>query len=126
MKPVQLFDLAAVQARWLSVRQAAVAGNIANVATPEFKPVDVESFDKVLAKTTPTMTATNASHVGGGAFGTSIGLKEQSFDVPVRPSGNSVVLEEELTKAGEVRRAFEMNTAIVKAFHRMILMTTRT
>lgn len=126
MKPVQLFDLASTQARWLSVRQATVAGNIANVATPDFKPVDVEPFEKVLAKTTPAMSATNVSHVGGGAYGTSIGLKEESFDVPVRPSGNSVVLEEELIKAGDVRRAFELNTAIVKAFHRMMLMTTRT
>jgi flagellar basal-body rod protein FlgB len=28
-------------------------------------------------------------------------------------------------RAGEVKRAFELNTAIVKAFHRMIMMTTR-
>ena len=33
------------------------------------------------------------------------------------PSKNTVVLENELMKAGEVRRAFELNTAIVKAFH---------
>jgi flagellar basal-body rod protein FlgB len=125
MKPVQLFDLAAAQARWLSVRQNAVAGNIANASTPDFKPTDVESFDKVLAKTTPTLVATNTSHVGGGAFGTAIGLRETEMDVPVRPSGNAVALEEELMKAGEVRRAFELNTAIVKAFHRMIMMTTR-
>jgi len=126
MKSVQLFDLASLQARWLSVRQATVAGNVANVNTPDFTPVDVEPFDKVLAKTTPTMASTNASHVGGGAFGSDIGLREESFDVPTRPSGNSVILEEELAKAGEVRRAFEMNTAIVGAFHRMLMMTTRT
>jgi flagellar basal-body rod protein FlgB len=41
------------------------------------------------------------------------------------PSGNSVVLEQELMKSGEVRRSMEMNTAIVKAFHRMLMMTTR-
>ncbi|BCH23159.1 flagellar basal body rod protein FlgB [Mesorhizobium sp. L-8-3] len=125
MKPVQLFDLAAAQARWLSVRQNAVAGNIANASTPDFKPTDVEPFDKVLAKTTPTLVATNTNHVGSGAFGSAIGRKEFETDVPVRPSGNAVVLEEELMKAGEVRRAFELNTAIVKAFHRMIMMTTR-
>lgn len=126
MKPVQLFDLASLQARWLSVRQATVAGNVANVNTPDFTPTDVESFEKVLAKRTPAMAATNVGHVGSGASGTPIGLDEQNFDVPVRPSGNSVVLEEELIKAGEVRRTFELNTAIVKAFHRMMLMTTRT
>lgn len=41
------------------------------------------------------------------------------------PSGNSVVLEQELVKDGEIRRSFELNTAIVRAFHRMMMMTTR-
>jgi len=30
MEPVNLFDLAAKQSQWLSVRQSAIAGNIAN------------------------------------------------------------------------------------------------
>jgi flagellar basal-body rod protein FlgB len=33
MQPVSLFDLASQQARWLSVRQSAVAGNVANINT---------------------------------------------------------------------------------------------
>ncbi|MET0170123.1 MAG: flagellar basal body rod protein FlgB, partial [Aliihoeflea sp.] len=33
MQPVNLFSLASEQAKWLSVRQAAVSGNIANVHT---------------------------------------------------------------------------------------------
>ena len=41
------------------------------------------------------------------------------------PSKNTVVLENELMKAGEVRRAFELNTAIVKAFHRMMMMSVK-
>jgi flagellar basal-body rod protein FlgB len=41
------------------------------------------------------------------------------------PSGNSVQLEDELMKAADVRRAFELNTAIVKAFHQMMMQTTK-
>lgn len=126
MEPVQLFDLASQQARWLSVRQAVIAGNVANANTAGFRPMDVESFATVLSKTTPSMTATHARHLGGEDFGSSIGFNEQDTEVPVRPSGNSVRLEDELVKAGEVRRGFELNTAIVKAFHRMILMAART
>jgi flagellar basal-body rod protein FlgB len=36
-----------------------------------------------------------------------------------------VVLEQELMKAGEVRRSFELNTAIVKAFHSMMTMVVK-
>ena len=41
------------------------------------------------------------------------------------PSGNSVQLEDELLKAADVRRSFELNTAIVRAFHQMMTMTTK-
>jgi flagellar basal-body rod protein FlgB len=43
----------------------------------------------------------------------------------VLPSENTVVLEDELMKAGEVRRTFELNTAIVKAFHRMTMLSVK-
>jgi flagellar basal-body rod protein FlgB len=42
------------------------------------------------------------------------------------PSKNTVVVENELMKAGEVRRSFELNTAIVKAFHSMMMMAVKT
>ncbi|MCT7377580.1 flagellar basal body rod protein FlgB [Chelativorans salis] len=124
MQPVNLFDLATQQARWLSVRQAAVAGNIANINTPGYKTIDVEPFENVLTNSRVAMQATHAVHQKTGATAASFALNEQE-DPKLLPSENSVVLEEELVKSGEIRRAFELNTAIVKAFHRMMTMTTR-
>ena len=126
MEPVNLFKLASQQANWLSVRQAAVAGNIANVNTPGYKAVDVEPFEQVLDKTRVTLQATQVGHLRGGATGDSFSVKTNSDDVAMMPSENSVVLENELMNAGEISRSFELNTAIVKAFHRMVLMTLRT
>ena len=65
MEPVNLFDLAAQQSRWLAVRQSAVAGNVANVNTPGYGTVDVEPFEKVLDKTGVAMAATQAGHLSG-------------------------------------------------------------
>ena len=48
MEPVNLFDLATQQARWLSVRQTAIAGNIANANTPGYARHDVEPFERYL------------------------------------------------------------------------------
>lgn len=123
MQPVNLFDLATQQARWLSVRQAAVAGNIANINTPGYRSVDVEPFENVLDAKTVTMRATHVSHRHAGTAPL-IPVKQQEHP-PMLPSGNSVVLEQELVKDGEIRRSFELNTAIVRAFHRMMMMTTR-
>lgn len=124
MQPVQLFDLAAQQARWLSVRQSAIAGNIANANTTGYVAKDVEPFERVLNSPRVAMASTQSGHFSASAAAETAVIREQP-ETETTPSGNTVVLEQELLKAGEVRRAFELNTAIVKAFHRMILMTTR-
>ncbi len=59
MQGIHLFDLASRQAEWLSVRQAAVSGNVANANTPAFKARDVEPFKDVLEQTQLTMAATD-------------------------------------------------------------------
>lgn len=124
MQPVNLFDLASHQARWLSVRQSAVAGNIANINTPGYKAVDVQPFERVLENRQLQMQPTAPGHIA-------IGANRGDFDVRTdetmmaSTSGNSVSIEQELVKSGEVRRGIEMNTAIVRSFHRMIMMATK-
>lgn len=125
MQPINLFDLATQQARWLSVRQSSVAGNIANINTPGYRATEVEPFEKVLNNTQVAMRATNAAHFGIAPGENKPALRPADPKASVMPSDNTVVLENELLNAGEVRRGFELNTAIVKAFHRMFLMSTK-
>jgi len=125
MQPVNLFGLAAQQARWLSVRQSAVAGNIANANTPGYLAVDVEPFESVLSNRRVALAATQAGHISNGATLAAIGTTGDEQGTAILPSENSVVLETEMVKANEVRRSYELNTAIVKAFHRMMMTTTR-
>ncbi len=125
MQPVNLFALASQQARWLSVRQTAVSSNIANANTPGYGAVDVEPFEAVLNQTRVAMRATHPGHVAVGATGDALAVRQVNQSAPTMPSGNTVELETELMKSGEVRRSMELNTAIVKAFHRMLMMTTR-
>ncbi|WP_395450329.1 flagellar basal body rod protein FlgB [Aminobacter sp. UC22_36] len=125
MDPVNLFDLAAQQARWLSVRQSAIAGNVANANTPGYRTNDIEPFDKVLDRSRVAMTSTQAGHLSGGATEAGYAVKAEEPKHAVLPSDNTVAVEDELMKAGEVRRSFELNTAIVKAFHRMIMLGSK-
>jgi flagellar basal-body rod protein FlgB len=124
MQPVNLFDIASKQAQWLSVRQAAIAGNIANANTPGYTAGDVEPFEKVLDRGPLSVSATQAGHVGA-IEAASFEIRHQDSTASVLPSGNSVVLEDELVKAGEVRRSYELNTAIVRSFHSMIMLASR-
>lgn len=125
IQPVNLFDLASQQARWLSVRQSAVAGNIANANTPAYRALDVEPFESVLGSKPVQLASTNSAHIGAGTSQASFGVQEIEKPTTVLPSDNTVTLEQELMKSGEVRRAFELNTAIVKAFHRMLISVSR-
>ncbi|HEV7252943.1 MAG TPA: flagellar basal body rod protein FlgB [Mesorhizobium sp.] len=122
--PVNLFDLASRQAQWLAARQSAVAGNIANANTPGFVAKDVKPFAEVLARSTPTPVSVAATE-GGHWRAERIAFESQDPATAVLPSGNTVAIEDELVKAGEVRRAFEINTAVVKAFHRMLMMSAK-
>lgn len=125
MQPVNLFQLATQQANWLSVRQAAVAGNIANVNTPGYSAVDVVPFEAMLDRKATAMSVTHPMHVSAAATGGTHAVDRFDSDAPMLPSGNTVELERELMKSGEVRRGMELNTSVVKAFHRMLMMTSR-
>ena len=49
--------------------------------------------------------------------------KEQSWEVV--HSGNSVSLEQEMLKAGDINKDYSLNTAIIKSFHRMFMTSTK-
>ena len=124
MDAVNLFQLASTQAKWLSLRQTAVANNIANADSPGYRSVDVEPFEAALANEGVRLASTSGTHFGASPQDVSFRLvEEQTAELTV--DGKSVSLEDELVKSGEVRHAFELNTAIVSAFNRMILMTAK-
>ncbi len=126
MQPIQFFELASKQADWLAVRQSVVAGNIANANTPGYRAKDVTPFQSVLEKTGIQMAATNPMHFSEGSLSSEVTDVAANEDVGVQISGNSVGLAEELMKQGQVKREYELNAGLVKAFHRMMLMTVRT
>jgi flagellar basal-body rod protein FlgB len=121
MGPIQLFDLASQQARWLSARQVAVAGNIANANTPGYKAVDVPPFEAVLDQTNLTMTATSPLHMSIDPMAPEAIPVNEAPAWEVTPSGNSVSLEQELLKSREVGTANSLNRAIVKVFNQMLM-----
>lgn len=125
MQPIQLFDLASRQAQWLAVRQNVVAGNIANANTPHYAAKDVKPFQSVMQETGFQMAATHPAHFSQSPMAAQVTETSMIEDAQVEQSGNSVQLETELMKTGAIKRDYELNTGLVKAFHRMMLMTVR-
>ncbi|MGE3066419.1 MAG: flagellar basal body rod protein FlgB [Hyphomicrobiaceae bacterium] len=125
MTPIHLFSLASQYNKWLTVRQSAVASNIANANTPGFKAQDVQPFESVLDQANLAMASTQPGHVSYAPA--SVPTTEVRADDAweVSHSGNTVSLEKEMLKAGEVNRAFSLNTSVLKAFHRMLLTSAK-
>jgi flagellar basal-body rod protein FlgB len=103
MSVVHLFELASQQARWLSARHIAVASNIANANTPGYKAADVQPFETVFSNTNVAMTTTSPLHIGVDPLSAeAIPVKGAGRAWEVSHSGNSVSIEQELLKSGEV------------------------
>ncbi len=125
MEPLALFSLASQNAKWLSTRQVTIASNVANANTPGYRAQDVQPFSAVLSHMQLPMATTEAGHLQPASFssGKTNVKPGESWDVVY--SGNSVNLEQEMMKAGEVTNAHALNTNIVRAFHQMLGMAVK-
>ncbi len=125
MSPIYLLELASQQAQWLSARQKITAANIANANTPEYKAMDIQPFADVLEHTQFAMAVTNGAHM----------LPESNDFTATRPaevdtwettySGNTVSLEQEMMKEGDINSSFTLNANIKRAFHQMLMLSVK-
>lgn len=121
MEPIYLLDLASRKSGWLAARQATVASNIANANTPGYKAKDVAAFSEVLNTTRLSLVSTNSGHLQVDGPNAIDEARPTSGAWDVTETGNSVGVEEELLKAGEVNRDYSLTTNIIKSFHSMLM-----
>lgn len=123
MEPIDLLSLASRKTAWLAARQETVAANIANTNTPGYMAKDIVSFADVLSRTQLQLAATDSSHLslanGGETSGAITSDQDGGFEVT--ESGNTVGLESQMVKAGEINRDYALTTNIVKSFHAMLM-----
>jgi flagellar basal-body rod protein FlgB len=117
--------LASQQAQWLSARQKTTASNIANANTPGYTAMDIQPFSDVMDKTQITMVATNSAHLvpEGNDYTATRPATTDSWETVY--SGNSVSLEQEMMKEGDINRSFTLNANIKRAFHQMLMLSAK-
>jgi flagellar basal-body rod protein FlgB len=120
MQPVYLFSLASQQASWLSLRQTAIAQNVANADTPRYRAVDVEPFKDTLDRTKLELASTDSHHLDVPELDLQASRVRKGGAWEITHSGNSVSLEQEMMKAGEINSSFAFNRGLVAAFGRML------
>lgn len=125
MAGINLFSLSSQYGRWLSARQEAVSQNIANANTPGYANTDIRPFTETLDRLPLDLVRTNPDHM---SLGPSASMQVRTtngskWDETI--SGNSVNLEQELMKAGDINRAYALTTSLSKAFQHMYMTTVK-
>lgn len=115
---LSLFKLMHSKMNWLTQRQEVLSENVANADTPGYKPRDVVSFDfKSALRESHSggvrMAQTDPAHFGGEGTATRRAsdwatrqLKDRK-SYETSPSGNSVVLEEQMIKVAETAMDYQ-------------------
>ena len=116
-----LFQVAAQKADWLSLRQTAVAGNVANANTPGYRAMDVQPFAAVLDSSPIALASTNPAHLALPKLEDGAWREVEQTPTEETLSGNTVNLEQEMIKLGDTTRDFTMNANIQRAFHQFLL-----
>ena len=103
------------------MRQTTVAGNVANANTPGYRAVDIEPFSTVLDTSPLTMSATSGADLSIPQAGRDDFRAVDENPIEQTVSGNTVNLEGEMVKLGDVTRDFNMTANIQRAFHQFML-----
>jgi flagellar basal-body rod protein FlgB len=111
-----IFDLAEKKLSWLAERQNVLASNIANANTPGFRGSDIQSFASVLTGMTAVVpTRTQAMHLSG-TLPADIAETTPDSSPAKSVDGNSIALDEQLTKVADTESSQSLVTTIWKSY----------
>ena len=120
-----LFGVMKGQMGWLTRRQEVLAQNIANADTPRYKAKDLKPFDfQHMLKSQNTRinaVTTSPMHMEGARRSTSpFAVEENRNPYETSPSGNSVVLEEQMAQVGQNQTQFQLTSELYRKHIAMI------
>ena len=107
-----IFDALSRRMNWLGQRQEVLAENIANADTPGYQPRDLSEapFRRALAREVQPveMVATGPGHIAGRPVRDNAFAKDDMKPYEAAPTGNAVILEQQLVKVAETQMDFQM------------------
>ncbi len=124
LRNLAIFSMATRRMSWLGKRQEVLAHNIANSDTPQFRPQDLkaQNFGKFLSPSVPQtqLKTTQASHILPPRGTSKFQENKDKETYEVAPSGNAVVIEEQLMKVTETQTDYRLVTNLYQKHLSMI------
>jgi flagellar basal-body rod protein FlgB len=118
LEKIPLFAALTERMKWLTARQKVLAQNIANADTPNYRSKDLKplEFKEMVAK--PEEQRFQINRTNGHHIHVNESVKYETRtnrDVrEVTPTGNAVILEEEMMKVAETQIQYELTTTLYK------------
>ena len=117
LSQIPIFRMMSDKMRWLTQRQRVLAQNIANADTPNYQARDLKSIDfrKAVGKNIfqVVLNKTDAKHISFKAK-ERFKVVESRHPYETAPSGNAVVLEEQLIKVQQTAADYELMTSLYR------------
>jgi flagellar basal-body rod protein FlgB len=112
---ISLFATMTNKMDYLTVRHTLLAQNVANSDTPGYKAQDLRTFTDALRTVEPaSMKATHGRHMVADLGNTTFRESSHVKGWEVAPSGNQVTLEEQMIKAADNGRDYQLTTQLMK------------
>lgn len=117
---IQIFTLLKSRMQWHQQRQTVLAENIANANTANYQARELSEpdFKSILERehsgrnSAGAMSTTNGKHIQGTSVDAAFGASATASNWEVTPSGNSVVLEDQMMKLAENQLDYQTITAL--------------
>jgi flagellar basal-body rod protein FlgB len=116
---VPIFSMLRTRMSWNQERQKVLAQNVANADTPNYRGRDLVApkfADSVAVSARPVdqvvLAATEPGHIGGTTRGGASQYGTTKGGYEVRPTGNSVNLEDEMMKVASNQMEYQAATAL--------------
>ncbi len=113
-----VFRMMSGKMRWLASRQGVLSQNVANADTPKYEAKDLKEvdFSKTDGATTfrVELARTNPAHFARTGEKSDFDSEKQRSPYETLPTGNSVVLEEQLMKVAQTKHDYELMTRLYR------------
>jgi len=124
---IALFRLSGARLDYLAQRHRVIAENVVHANTPDYQAKDLKPFESLLGGIKPVAAArTSAMHLTGGRPAGTVAEARRPDQWEVTPDGNSVSLEQEMTKGSETRDAFALTAGLFQRNVQMLRAAWRT
>ena len=125
---IPLFAALTRKLEWLGDRQRVLSQNVANADTPGYQANDLKpvSFRALVGGTIATngakLTPTDNRHLIGSAGHGNFATQRSRDSFEITPSGNGVVLEQQIAKMADNQMQFAASTGLYKKHINMLRM----